>query len=61
MTPDEYVHTSCYCCWLAGSGGSPPCSWCTNPDNFEDQDDPIADQQESDNDRFNRVMKELGF
>lgn len=63
---DQYAPdpTECYCCWLAGVGGMPPCGFCSNPANFptEDEDEPVVTQrEETDAERFDRVMKELGL
>lgn len=55
----EHVHTACYCCWLAGSGGMPPCSWCTSGagDDEEDEDDqPVV---EDPIEAYDRAMKGL--
>lgn len=32
--PDDYKHTSCYC---SAPTCSPPCSFCTDPDNNEEE------------------------
>ena len=48
-------HTECYCCWLAGVGGMPPCSWCTSPHDDEEDEEPEETQAEL----YDRVMKEL--
>lgn len=32
--PDDYKHTSCYC---SAPTCSPPCSWCTDPANNDDE------------------------
>lgn len=47
--------TECYCCWLAGVGGMPPCSYCTSGAGDEEEEEP----QETDGERYDRVMKEL--
>jgi hypothetical protein len=32
--PDDYKHTSCYC---SAPTCSPPCSWCSDPENNKDE------------------------
>lgn len=34
----------------------PPCSWCTDPANFEEEQD---EPEETDAERYDRVMREL--
>lgn len=31
---EDFKATGCMCSW---PNASPPCSWCTNPDNFEEE------------------------
>jgi hypothetical protein len=50
--------TSCYCCWLAGVGGMPPCSWCTDPNNYPEGEEP-EEPEETAAERYDRVKKEL--
>lgn len=40
--PEDYEHKSCYC---SAPTCSPPCSWCTDPANSEDEATPSSANQ----------------
>lgn len=54
---EEHVHTACYCCWLAGVGGMPPCSYCTR--DVDDEEDEELPEVEDPTKAYDRAMKGL--